>query len=334
MPKGMSKEQRMSRDTYEREGKREWQTGMANGNGKREERCAVWQGDYRLIVGIIKHLEDRMNVDHDTRLVGVQCIIFIEDNVRHYSTLLPILYTELLNQSQRLTSEGINVSHKSLRTVARPKILLCQTYEEAWRYYETYKEHVLGIVSDIDFPRNGKPDHGAGTVDRLGLRVLGDRVRRLLRLRGVHQASADERVGQCSFRPSPDVFAERGVLVEHVVEVAWCGECAKELGHLEVGGEHGRAGLWRKCGRFGFRDALGEALRVGHFGEDGFKRGAVNDLRIRAEAISNPGSGVAPGERFASRLGGGEVTSGDASPRLDGLALFLGRLAGGEQRRT
>jgi hypothetical protein len=98
----------------------------------------------------------------DTRLVGVQSILFIEDNIRDYSTLLPILYTELLNQSQRLLSEGINLSHRSLRTVARPKILLCQTYEEAWHFYETYKEHILGVISDIDFPRGGKPDHGAG----------------------------------------------------------------------------------------------------------------------------------------------------------------------------
>jgi CheY-like chemotaxis protein len=126
------------------------------------DRVFVWQGNFRLIVCIIKHLEDRMNVDHDTRLVGVQSIIFIEDNIHFYSTLLPLLYTELLNQSQRLISEGINLSHKFLKTVARPKILLCQTYEEAWHYFETYKEHILGIISDIDFPREGKPDHGAG----------------------------------------------------------------------------------------------------------------------------------------------------------------------------
>jgi CheY-like chemotaxis protein len=126
------------------------------------DRVFVWQGDFRLIVGIIKHLEDRMNVDHDTRLVGVQSILFIEDNIRYCSMLLPILYAELLNQSQRLISEGINLSHKFLRTVARPKILLCQNYEEAWHFYESYKEHILGVISDIDFPRNGKPDHGAG----------------------------------------------------------------------------------------------------------------------------------------------------------------------------
>lgn len=126
------------------------------------DRVFVWQGDYRLIVSIIKHLEDRMNVDHDTRLVGVQSILFIEDNIHYYSSLLPVLYTELLNQSQRLLSEGLNLSHKLLRTVARPKILLCQTYEEAWDYFKMYEENILGVISDIDFPIKGRPDHGAG----------------------------------------------------------------------------------------------------------------------------------------------------------------------------
>jgi hypothetical protein len=45
---------------------------------------------------------------------------------------------------------------------ARPKILLCSTYEEAWNYYEKYKEYILGIISDIDFPRNGVQDPLAG----------------------------------------------------------------------------------------------------------------------------------------------------------------------------
>ncbi len=128
------------------------------------DRVFVWQRNFRLIVSIIKHLEDQMNVDHDTRLVGVQSIIFIEDNAVFYSRLLPIIYTEILGQSKRLLSEGINLSHKYLRTVARPKILLCQTYEQAWDYYEKYKDNILGIISDIDFPRNGSPDPSAGLI--------------------------------------------------------------------------------------------------------------------------------------------------------------------------
>ena len=117
------------------------------------DRVFVWNGDFRLIVSIIKHLEDRMNVDHDTRLVGVQSILFIEDNIQYCSTLLPVLYTELMTQSLRLLSEGLNLSHKFLGTVARPRSFLARPIREAWNYFEAYKDHILSIISDVDFPR-------------------------------------------------------------------------------------------------------------------------------------------------------------------------------------
>lgn len=122
----------------------------------------IWQGDYRLIIGIIKSIEDKMNLDNDTRIAGVQSIIVIEDNIRNYSSFLPIIYTEVLNQSQRLISEGINLSHKSLRMRARPKILLCSTYEEAMEYFDKYKEYILGIISDVDFYKDGVLHSEAG----------------------------------------------------------------------------------------------------------------------------------------------------------------------------
>ncbi|MBI3189312.1 MAG: histidine kinase, partial [Ignavibacteriales bacterium] len=126
------------------------------------DRIFIWQGDFRLVIAIIKHLEDKMNVDHDTKLVGVQSIILIEDNIRFYSSFLPLIYTEILKQSQRLISEGINLSHRFLRMRARPKILLCTNYDEAWNYFENYHDHILGVISDVDFYRNGKPDSQAG----------------------------------------------------------------------------------------------------------------------------------------------------------------------------
>jgi CheY-like chemotaxis protein len=126
------------------------------------DRVFIWQGDFRIIVAIIKYLEDRLNVDHDTRIAGVQSIILIEDNIRFYSSYLPLIYTEALKQSQRLISEGINLSHKFLRMRARPKILLCTTYEEAWDYYQKYQDYILGVISDIDFLRDGKQDPQAG----------------------------------------------------------------------------------------------------------------------------------------------------------------------------
>jgi CheY-like chemotaxis protein len=126
------------------------------------EKVFIWQGDFRLIIAIIKFLEDKLNVERDTQTVGVQTIIVIEDNVIYYSSFLPIIYTEILKQSQRLTSEGINLGHKFLRMRASPKILLCSTYEEAIVCYQRYKKYMMGIISDIDFPRNGKQDPLAG----------------------------------------------------------------------------------------------------------------------------------------------------------------------------
>lgn len=126
------------------------------------DRVFIWQGDYRILIGIIKYLEDSVNVEEDTANVGVQVIILVEDNVRFYSSYLPLIYTEIFNQAKRLISEGINLSDKYLRMRARPKILLCTTYEDAWYNFEKYKDYVLGIISDIDFMRDGKQDPEAG----------------------------------------------------------------------------------------------------------------------------------------------------------------------------
>jgi CheY-like chemotaxis protein len=126
------------------------------------DKVFVWQGDFRILLAIIKSVEDRLNVDHDTNLVGVQSIILIEDNVRFYSSYLPIIYTELMRHTQNLISEGVNPSHRLLRMRARPKILLCHNYEEAWVLFEKYHDHILGVISDMHFPRGGKSDPRAG----------------------------------------------------------------------------------------------------------------------------------------------------------------------------
>jgi len=140
----------------------------------------IWQGDYRLIIAMVKCLEDRINVDHDTTTFGVQSIILIEDNIRFYSSFLPYIYSEILKQSQQLISEGVNLAHRYLRMRARPKILLCTNYEEAWKYFRLYREHILGIISDIDFSREGKPDAEAGLTFARNVRSLGSDVPILL----------------------------------------------------------------------------------------------------------------------------------------------------------
>lgn len=135
---------------------------MANADASMFAMIFIWKGDYRLLIAIIKCMEDRLNVENDTNNVGVQSIILLEDSVNFYSSYLPIIYTEIFHQSRRLISEGVNLTHKFLRLRARPKILLCTTYEEGWASFERYREHVLGIISDINFMHNGEKDPEAG----------------------------------------------------------------------------------------------------------------------------------------------------------------------------
>lgn len=126
--------------------------GFGAGRGSPIERAFLWQGDARILQAIVKSVEDWHNVEHDTRSVGVQVILLIEDNVRHYSSFLPLMYSELLEHSQRVIAEGLNLSQKILRMRARPKVLLCTDFAEAQRAFHTYGEEVLGIISDVEFP--------------------------------------------------------------------------------------------------------------------------------------------------------------------------------------
>lgn len=126
------------------------------------ERIFLWQGDVRILLAIVKYMEDKMNVEHDTGVVGVPAIVLVEDNIRYYSSFLPVIYTELVKHSQSLMPEGLNLTDKLMRIRARPKILLSDHYEEAWDYFQRFSNDILGIISDIQFPRDGesRPDAG------------------------------------------------------------------------------------------------------------------------------------------------------------------------------
>src|SRR5215468_151441 len=109
---------------------RELESFEARADTSAIERTFLWQGDARILVAIVKSVEDRRNVEHDTKSVGVQVILLVEDNVRYYSSFLPVMYTELLHHSQKVITEGLNLSHKILRMRARPKVLLSTTWAE------------------------------------------------------------------------------------------------------------------------------------------------------------------------------------------------------------
>jgi CheY-like chemotaxis protein len=122
----------------------------------------LWQGNARVLVAIVKYVEDLRNAAHDTAAMGVRVVLVVEDNVRYYSSFLPEIYTELIRQSHSLISESINPSHKLVRTRARPKLLLATTFEQAWELFTRFQPYLLGLISDVEFPRGGVRSREAG----------------------------------------------------------------------------------------------------------------------------------------------------------------------------
>lgn len=126
------------------------------------DKVYVWLGNTDLLLALIKSFEDRKNVRHDTRRAMVRVIVMVEDSPYYCSTLLPLLYKELVSQTRALISRSINEEHRLLRMRARPKILVAETYEAAMDLYRRYKPYLLCILSDVRFPRNHRIDPTAG----------------------------------------------------------------------------------------------------------------------------------------------------------------------------
>ena len=122
----------------------------------------IWNGDSTMLLTIIKLVEDRVNVVADTDQVGVRVIILVENSIRFYSAYLPLMYSEVMRQSSALINESINSTTRRVRMRARPKILLAESFEDALALIERYRDYLLGVISDIQFPRGGRLDSMAG----------------------------------------------------------------------------------------------------------------------------------------------------------------------------
>jgi hypothetical protein len=126
------------------------------------DRTFVWSGNTDILVALIKSVEDLMNVEEDTRSANVRVILLVEDSPYYLSSLLPILYRELVGQTQAVMEGTLNEEHRLLTMRARPKILIADNYEKAMGIYDRYEANVLGVISDVRFARDGVIDENAG----------------------------------------------------------------------------------------------------------------------------------------------------------------------------
>jgi hypothetical protein len=131
------------------------------------DRVFVWNGNSNVFLAMIKYIEDKKNVEEDTKNGKVRVILLVEDSIQYYSRYLPMLYTNIMSQTQNLVEDkSADELHKILKMRGRPKVILVSNFEEAVSMINKYKNNLLSVISDVKFQRNGFDDENAG-VDLL-----------------------------------------------------------------------------------------------------------------------------------------------------------------------
>ena len=127
------------------------------------DKIYIWNGESKVFFAMIKHLEDRINVENDTRVGLVRVILLVEDSPIYYSRYLPMLYQIVMEQTKRIIDDvSSDELYKVLRLRARPKLLHASTYEEAIDIAMRYRDYLLCLITDVKFKRDGVMDEDAG----------------------------------------------------------------------------------------------------------------------------------------------------------------------------
>jgi len=130
---------------------------------KNIDRVFVWNGESKVFFAMIKLLEDKINVENDTRVGLVRVLLLVEDSPQYYSRYLPLLYGIVMDQTRRIIDDvSTDELYKVLRLRARPKILLAANYEEAVEIINNYQDYMLCLITDVKYNRNGREYKDAG----------------------------------------------------------------------------------------------------------------------------------------------------------------------------
>lgn len=127
------------------------------------DKIFVWNGDSKIFFAMINYLEDKINVENDTKIGITRVILLVEDSPKYYSLYLPMLYNIVLEQTKHIIEDvTTDELYRILRLKARPKIMLASTYEEAMYVFNKYKDYILCLISDVKFKKDGRMNETAG----------------------------------------------------------------------------------------------------------------------------------------------------------------------------
>jgi hypothetical protein len=107
-------------------------------------------------------VEDGLNAAADTERGGVRILLVVASSPSRRSRLLPVLYRQIMVQTQAAIDEGLNEEQRLGRRRARTKVLVAETPTEAEELYQRYHPYLMGIACDRELAVDCRPDSRAG----------------------------------------------------------------------------------------------------------------------------------------------------------------------------
>ena len=124
----------------------------------------TWNGDGKIILAIIRLLEDSITIKEDSVFAQqCRCVMLIEDSIQYYSTYLLLLYDEIWSFLDVILQDALSEDQRQQRLKRKPIILHAKSFDEGKTLYQTYKENLIGIITDNQL------DQGTQKVTQAGL---------------------------------------------------------------------------------------------------------------------------------------------------------------------
>lgn len=125
-----------------------------------------WTGDADLSMSMIKCVEDLQNVRLDTERAGIRVILLAESSQEQLSAVLPVLYREIMTQTEAALEEGLDEEDRLMIRQARPKVIIADHYEGALQLFRQYAPYLMGVIASAALVHECEP------VKRMGMALL------------------------------------------------------------------------------------------------------------------------------------------------------------------
>jgi len=123
----------------------------------------TWNGDGKIILAIIQLFEDARSIRQNRLFVDqCKCMLLIEDSIQYYSTYILLLYDEIWGFLDATMQDSLSEEQRQQRLKHRPVILHTTNFEEGKTLYDSYKENIIGIITDNEINNTIKKGSQAG----------------------------------------------------------------------------------------------------------------------------------------------------------------------------